>query len=184
MGQTARGAPEIGGSAHRFRVAVKNEPTLFPRHQPPWVQEATSSQMQSSPASHLDELLGEPPNFPTDFLPDGSAIGQALTLPTDTLELKIDRDGQWVLSTLSGFHLAVKNEVEGKYILYAKLRGHAVVDLPTAMIHIFKAVAAFEKHCRDQFQRIVQALELKSTNRQLAEYQTRQLFKSRNLPLV
>ena len=165
-------------------VAIKNEPTLFPVVQPEWVRETTDSQRQSAPASHLDELLGKQPDFPKDFLPGGSTIGPALKLPTDSLELKIDREGRWFVSTMSGFHHEVRNEVEGKFIVYAQQCGQATVALPTAMIHVFKTVAAYEKHCRDQFQRIVHTLELKSRNRQLAEFQARQLFEKYRLPVL
>jgi hypothetical protein len=158
-------------------VATRKEPTLFPQLQPSW---SAGSQTESSPTSYLDELLGKLPNFPIDSLPEGSTLGPALTLPSETLELRIDRDGRWFVSALSGFHHAVKNEVEGKFILYARQRGHTDVALPTAMIHL----AAYEKHCRNQFQRIVLILEFKSRNRQLAEFQTRQLFISHNLPLA
>jgi hypothetical protein len=162
--------------------AIKDKPVLFPEAGPEWVQETTGSPKQ--PASELHELLGKPPDFPRDFLPDGTTMGPALRLPQDSLELKIDQECRWFVCTLSGFHHTVKNEVEGKFILYAQLRGHAAVALPTAMIHIFKTVASYENHCRDQFKRIVNALEVKCRNRQLAEYQARQLFKSCNLPLV
>jgi hypothetical protein len=162
-------------------AAIKNDATLFPEIQPEWVQGSTDRHRQT--ATELDELLGKLPDFPKEFLPDNSTIGPALKLPSDSLELKMDREGRWLVSTLSGFHHETRNQVEGKFILYAQQRGNSAVAQPTAMIHIFKAVTAYEKYCRDQFNRIVKALELKSRNRQLAEFQTRQLFKRYNLPL-
>jgi hypothetical protein len=52
------------------------------------------------------------------------------------------------------------------------------------MIHIFKTVAAYDKHCRELRQRIVRNLEIKSGNGLLADFQTRQLLAKHKLPPV
>ncbi|MGD1084460.1 MAG: hypothetical protein ABSA47_06870 [Verrucomicrobiota bacterium] len=165
-----------------LRVAATEDPTLFPQVQPKSVETAKTADGPTQAASPLDEMLGPLPGFPMGFQPTDAVMGEAIHLPSDSLELKVNRLGQWFVASMSGFEQKVQNEVEGKFLLYAQQRGQTTVALPKAMIHIFKTVTAYEKHCRELRQRIVRTLETKSGNRQLADFQTRQLFAKHRLP--
>jgi hypothetical protein len=163
-------------------LAEKSEPTLFPEAWPKSAAEIAGEKMRAASSPHTDQLLAPIPDFPRQFLPEKCVLGPPLVLPAEPLELKLGRDGRWAVEAMGGFRHPVRNEIEGKYILFAHGRAQTSVALPTTMVHIFKTVAAYEKHCREEFHRIVLALEMKSRNRQLAEFQTRQLFAKYNLP--
>jgi hypothetical protein len=52
------------------------------------------------------------------------------------------------------------------------------------MFKVFCTVAGYEKYCRELRQKLVQDLELRCHNRQLAEYQARDIFESHGLPVL
>jgi hypothetical protein len=85
---------------------------------------------------------------------------------------------------LPGFRQPVRNEVEGKFLIYAQKRGQREIQLPKEMFKVFSTVAGYEKYCRELRQELVHHLELRCRNRQLAEYQARDIFESHGLPAL
>jgi hypothetical protein len=167
-------------------AATKAEDTLFPEVQPDWLQEVPGKDKtgsESAPA--IPGLDGAPlKDFPNDFLPNGAIDAAQLKLPDDSLSIAQDRDGRFFVASDSGFHHVVRNEVEGKFLLYAHHRGHRDLKLPKAMFPVFSTVASYEKYCRELRQKLVRNLEARSRNHQLAELMARQTFEAHGLPAL
>jgi hypothetical protein len=167
-------------------AATKAEDTLFPEVQPDWLKEVPGKDKagpEKTPA--IPGLDGAPlKDFPNDFLPNGAIDAAPLTLPNDTLSIAQDRDGHFFVASDSGFHQVVRNEVEGKFLLYAHHRGHRDLNLPKAMFPVFSTVASYEKYCRELRQKLVRNLEARSRNHQLAELMARQTFEAHGLPAI
>jgi hypothetical protein len=107
----------------------------------------------------------------------------SVNLPDNTLSIGQDREGRHFVGSIGGFHHPVRNEVEGKFILYSHQRGQRKLNVPKVMFQLFSAVANYEKHCRELRQRLVCDLEARCHNRQLAEYQAREVLESHGLPV-
>jgi hypothetical protein len=171
--------------AQHLGAAAQAEDTLFPEVQPDWVKEATDK--HKTDPEHQPAVQGFDvaalKDFPKDFLPNGPIDAAQLKLPDDLLFIAQDRDGHFFVASGSGFHHVVRNEVEGKFLLYAHHRGHRDLKLPKEMFKVFSTVAGYEKHCRELRQKLVRALEARSSNRQLAELMARQTFEAHGLPL-
>lgn len=166
-------------------VAATSETSLFPdMQQPKWVSEATQT---IGDAQHKPAPQGFDPTslkaFPDAFLPDGKLAIESLTLPSDRLKIVQDRNGQYSVADDSGFHRQVRNEVEGKFFLYAQQRGVTELRLPKEMFKVFSAVANYEKYCRELRQKLVRDLEARSRNRTLAEHMAGDTLASHGLPI-
>ncbi len=164
---------------------VSTEAALFPDVQPNWVGEAQRS------AKRIDNTLAPQPfdpstlkSFPNDFLTAGEPDGEHIELPADSLNIVQDRNGMYFITDGSSFRRDVRNEVEGKFFIYAQRRGENVVRVPTKMFEVFKAVAGYEKFCRDLRTKLVRDLEKRSGNRTLAEHIARETFQSNGLPFL
>ena len=171
---------------HQLGAAVKEETTLFPEVQPAWVAEAAKPKPAPAPGPHgapgLDPAKLK--SFPDAFIPPGTTDGQPLTLPDETISLSQDREGRYFVANISGFRQAVRNEVEGKFLVYAQQRGQREIHLPKEMFKVFSTVAGYEKYCRELRQKLVHDLELRCRNRQLADYQARDILESHGLPAL
>ncbi len=172
--------------AQDLGAAAKAEDTLFPEVQPDWVKEATDKDKtgpEHQPAVHgFDAATLK--DFPRDFLPNGTIDAAQLNLPEDSLSIVQDHDGRYFVASDSGFHQMVRNEVEGKFLLYAHHRGHRDLTLPKEMFKVFSTVAGYEKYCRELRQKLVRTLEARSRNHQLAELIARQTFEAHGLPAL
>jgi hypothetical protein len=165
-------------------VAASSETTLFPEIKPKWVSDAkgTLDTAEHKPAPHGFDAVNLK-SFPDAFLPDGKLEVENLTLPSDRLKIAQDRNGHYFVTDDSGFHRQVRNEVEGKFFLYAQQRGCTELLLPKEMFKVFSAVANYEKFCRELRQKLVRDLEARSRNRALAEHMARDTFESHGLPI-
>jgi len=171
---------------HDLGAIVESDPTLFPDDQPTWVMKASSERM-----SGLKEI---PPSldgfdattlkvFPDAFFPDGKFDITSFVLPPEPLMIGQDRDGHHFVANESGFHRQVRNEVEGKFFLYAQRRGNSEIQLPKEMFKIFSAVTAYERYCRDLRNKLVRDFEARSRNRALAEHMARETLQTHGLPV-
>jgi hypothetical protein len=165
-------------------AAASSEATLFPDAQPNWVGEATQSlgPTQPKPSPH-DFDAANLKSFPDAFLPDGKIEVENLPLPTDKLKIGQDRSGHYFVADDSGFNRQVRNEVEGKFFLYAQLRGKGELRLPKEMFKVFSAVASYEKYCRELRQKLVRDLEARTRNRTLAEHMAKETMQTHGLPI-
>lgn len=120
--------------------------------------------------------------FPDAFLPKGKLDVETVALPADPLKIVQDRDGHYYVTNDTDFRRRVRNEVEGKFLIYAQRRGQNEVRLPKEMFKVFSAVAGYEKYCRELRQKLVRDLESRSKNRALAEHTARETFESHGLP--
>jgi hypothetical protein len=165
-------------------ATVASEPTLFPESQPKWVNEVAQSvgavEHKSAPHDFDATSLKA---FPDAFLPDGKFDAENLTLPPDRFKLGQDRDGHHFVTDESGFHRQVRNEVEGKFLLYAQQRGNTELRLPKEMFKVFSAVAGYERYCRELRQKLVRDLEMRSRNRALAEHMAQETLQTHGLPV-
>jgi hypothetical protein len=160
--------------------------TLFPGIQPAWINDAAAPKpapTRPPPAAPGLDLAQLKP-FPAAFLPAGAVESQALTLPADPLSTSQDREGRYFVANISGFRQPVRNEVEGKFLIYAQKRGQREIQLPKEMFKVFSTVASYEKYSRELRQKLVHDLEQRCRNRQLAEYQARDIFESHGLPAL
>jgi hypothetical protein len=159
------------------------EVTLFPDVQPGWVEQTQKPAREAPTEAAIDEFsLGGLKCFPNDFVDACEAT--AVQLPDCALKVTHHLDGHHVVTTGEGFDHRVRNEVEGKFLVYAHQRGARTLAVPKTMFLVFKAVAAYEKYCRELRQDLVRKLERKSGNRHLAEYQAKQIFQTHGLPML
>jgi hypothetical protein len=169
-------AQQLGGSE-------KAQPILFPEARPGWVKEAEKAGKERRPGrdSVLHELLPDgPKDFPGEFLRAKKTA--TLELPAEPISVVTLPGGKHAVQSDFGFRHSVRNPTEGNFILYAYLRGHKAVPVPTAMIEIFKAVKAYENYLRDLRHALLQAYERKSGHKPMAEHQAKEVFKSHGLP--
>jgi hypothetical protein len=162
-------------------VVASSDTPLFPNVQPKWVTDAKESHETVLPAPHGFDVANLKP-FPDAFLPSGSLDVEQLTLPADPLKIMQNRDGHYFITNESGFNRQVRNEVEGKFFIYAQQRGQTDLRLPKEMFKVFSVVAGYEKYCRELRQKLVRDLEARSRNRTLAEHMARETFESHGLP--
>lgn len=170
---------------HELGAAVTKEATLFPEVQPAWIKDAEAPKPTGSGATPaapgLDPAQIKP--FPAAFLPCGSLESQQLALPAEPLSTSQDPEGRCFVANISGFRHAVRNEIEAKFLIYAQKRGQREIQVPKEMFKVFGTVTGYEKYCRELRQKVVHDLELRCRNRQLAEYQARDIFQSHGLPV-
>jgi hypothetical protein len=169
---------------HDLGTAVEGDPTLFPDVKPTWVnkvsQECMSGEKETPAVEGFDAVVLRP--FPSAFLPNEEFDAERISLPPESLKIMEDRDGRCFVTNRGTFHRQVRNEVEGKFFVYAQQRGHTELRLPKEMFKVFSAVAGYEKYCRELRQKLVHDLEARSRNRQLAEHIAREMFQARGLP--
>jgi hypothetical protein len=170
---------------HELGAAVTNERTLFPEVQPAWIKDAEAPKPPATGAAPAAPSLdpAQLKAFPAAFLPCGSLESRQLTLPAEPLSNSQDPEGRYFVANISGFRHAVRNEIEGKFLIYAQNRGQKEIQLPKEMFKVFSTVTGYEKYCRELRQKLVHDLELRCRNRQLAEYQARDILQSRGLPI-
>jgi hypothetical protein len=171
---------------HDLGAAVEGDPTLFPDDQPTWVEKASQDRTSGAKEATLaiegfDAAALK--SFPDAFLPDSQLEVESLPLPSDRLKIAQDRNGHYFVTDDSAFNRQVRNEVEGKFFLYAQQRGQTELRLPKEMFKVFSAVANYEKYCRELRQKLVRDLEARSRNRALAEHMARDTFESHGLPI-
>lgn len=164
--------------------AASAEATLFPEIQPKWISDAKESLGTTAPKSALHGFDASTlKSFPTAFLPDEKFEVENVKLPSEPLKIGQDRSGHQFVTDGSTFRRDVRNEVEGKFFIYAHQRGVIEVSLPSAMFKIFSTVVGYEKYCRELRQKLIRDFEAQSHNRALAEHMVRDLFESHGLPI-
>jgi len=174
----------LESQARQLGTTEKAQPVLFPGARATWVEDAESAGQRITPARDavLAELLPNgPKEFPGGFV-NGNAAVKDLSLPTEPISVVQQPTGDYVVQSDFGFRHAVRNPTEGNFIVYASLRGHRQVEVPTQMIEIFKAVKAYENYLRDLRHALLQVYERKSGHRPMAEHQAREVFASLGLP--
>jgi len=162
------------------------QPTLFPDARPLWVQDAATAAQPSLQRhdSILVELLPVGPRcFPDEFT---VALGEgtAVQLPPEPLTVTQQRDGTHVVRSEFGFSYPVRNDIEGRYLVYSHLRGARAVNLPAEMIVVFRSVKGYENYLRELQRSFLQAYQRRSGNRAVAEHQTKAVFRDFGLPWV
>lgn len=170
---------------HQLGETVTKEATLFPEVQPAWIQDAEAPRPPATGATPTAPCLdpAQIKAFPAAFLPSGSLESQQLALPAEPLTTTQDSEGRYFAVNISGFRHAIRNEIEGRFLIYAQNRGQKEIQLPKEMFKVFSTVAAYEKYCRELRQKLAHDLELRCRNRQLAEYQARDILQSHGLPV-
>ena len=121
--------------------------------------------------------------FPDAFLTDGQLEVENIKLPAEPLKIAQDRSGHFVVTAGSSFNRQVRNEVEGKFFVYAQQRGVCELPLPKEMFKVFSAVANYERYCRDLRQNLIRDLEARCRNRTLAEHIAHETFGEHGLPI-
>jgi hypothetical protein len=162
----------------------KTQPTLFPEGRPTWVTAAEHAGETKGP--NRDDVLSNllprgPKDFPTEFL-SGEHPAAEVALPAEPVAVVQGPDGIYAVQSNFGFLHKVRNAAEGNFILYAYLRGHRLVQVPTVMIDVFRAVKAYENYLRDLRHALLLGYERKSGHRPMAEHQTREVFNTLGLP--
>lgn len=160
----------------------KNEPSLFPPEQ--W--EADEEKKEQSEAHQVD-LMGqfldeEPKQFPVDFLNGSVGKSASVKLPDDPLRLEQDSTGAYILKTDEGIFAKVRNPTEANFFLYAQMRGHKQVCPPQEMIHIFRAVKAYENYVRGLRTKLIAKVLKKAQQQSIASYETDKWFREHGLP--
>jgi hypothetical protein len=174
----------LQSQARQLGQSEAAEPTLFPDAKPSWVEQANSDAPSKAPPRDaiLAEILPDgPKDFPSGFV-NPSAATTTIALPTQPIFLSQGANGEYVVQSNFGFRHAVRNPSEGNFIVYAFLRAHREINVPTQMIEIFRTVKAYENYLRELRHAMLQAYERKSGHRPIAEHQTREVFATLGLP--
>ena len=170
--------------AQELGTAVSSESSLFPGFQPQWVHEAQKTigapEHKTVPDGFDVKSLK---SFPDAFLPDAKFDVETISLPPELLKTGQDRSGNYFVTNESGFSRQVRNEVEGKFLLYAQQRGLTELRLPKEMFKIFSAVTGYEKYCRELRQKLVRDLEKRSGNPMLAEHIAKDTLQAHGIPI-
>ncbi|NLX96720.1 MAG: hypothetical protein GXY83_11135 [Rhodopirellula sp.] len=162
----------------------KAQAILFPEARPGWVKQAEQAGTDQRPSRDavLQELLPEgPKDFPGEFV-NGKKKVAKVELPSEPVSVVVLPGGKHAVQSDLGFRHDVRNPTEGNFILYAYLRGHRKVAVPTEMIEIFRSVKAYENYLRDIRHALLKAYERKSGHRPMAEHQAKEVFKTHGLP--
>jgi len=163
--------------------AERNEPSLFGTGAFAEPEEPKPTPRVGEHENGLTELVGEDvKSFPAQFLDGDPGKGKAIRLPETPLRLEQDNSGDYCLRTDEGPFCPVRNPAEANFIIYAQMRGHAEVALPVAMIHIFKAVKAYENYVRTVQTRLVAKVMKKVGQHSVAEYEARKKMSEAGLP--
>jgi len=165
------------------------------------VEGDTKSPLEKQPAviraaipGHVSQVEEPPPlaegmdtptykSFPDAFLPEGKFDVELLALPSELLKIVQDYDNHYFITNGSDFRRQIRNEVEGRYFIYAQQRGCNALRLPKEMFKIFSAVAGYEKYCRELRQKLVRDFEARCRNRVLAEHMAHESLNSGRLPI-
>lgn len=169
----------------RLGAVEHRQPTLFPDARPQWVERPQSG--GSSDSGPRDAVLQEvlpagAKRFPDDFLAPPDAPSDIVDLPAEPLTVAQDRDGGYVARTDFGFSRAVRNAVDGSFLLYSQLRGLRSVAVPREMIVVFRAVKTYENYVRELQRSLLLAYQRQTGNRAVAEHQTKRALKNHGLP--
>lgn len=171
--------------ADKLGTLSRQQPTLFQGAEPAWVKKVEDVKDMDELACdevHNGILADRVKDFPLSFL-DGVVLKkERIKLPDDTLDVAQIQGGHYVVRSKFGFEYEVKNPIEGKYVIYAHLRGHRSISLPKEMIGIFKAVKSYENYIRQLRDTFLQEYERKSGHKPIAEHKTKQVFKTYGLP--
>jgi hypothetical protein len=128
--------------AERLGADETNERTLFPLARPKWVEKAQEPKRTSTGDGVVAELLPNGPrSFPKEFV-EGQERQMRMSLPTEPVGVAQLPDGKCVIRSDFGFCEPVRNVTEGKFILYAHLRGHKAIEVPQEMIGWLKGPGA------------------------------------------
>ena len=132
------------------------------------------------------EILGkELLKFPDDFVKiSNSEDFLEIELPKEPLKLGVYREGvQYILSD-DDFVLELKNQVEGKYVIYSQMRGNYSVKLPKDMFITFKAVKNYEKYSREIKTKLIENYKKKYANYLLAKNKTKLILEKLGIPWI
>jgi len=161
----------------------RNEPTLFGRGYIAEEERTESAQALAPHENSVAALLGDDIKmFPTEFLDCSLGKGRALILPEEPLRLEQDNTGDYYLRTAECQFCAVRNPAEANFIIYSQMRGHSEVTIPQSMIHVFKAVKAYENYARTIQNKLVAKVLKKVGQKSVAEYEVRKKMSEAGLP--
>jgi len=105
-----------------------------------------------------------------------------MTIPEYPLQLVQDNAGNYHLKTDECVFCAVRNPAEGNFIIYSQMRGHRSIAVPQTMIHVFKAVKAYENYVRSIQTKLIAKVLKKVGQRSVAEYEARKKMGKAGLP--
>lgn len=173
-----------------LRQATVQPPPLFRQLEPASEEQSRSEVAPSKPSVGgviIEEVISEPiPPFPEGFLQESAKDGQfvEVTLPKEPLKLGSYKDRVQMVVTEAGYCYKARNPVEGRYLIYAQLRGATAVRIPQKPIDVFKAVTNYEKFVRTVQKRLFAAYEARTHHADTAEHLTRSALQSLGLPYL
>lgn len=162
-------------------------------HMPPDAKEKVLQVVSDSLAKNpqvvddpiFTSLLPQGPKcFPCDFLNGKLADKRTISLPNEDIEIQSSPAGAWHVSSHFGFRLSVRNETEGRYIVYAHKAGEREVTLPGEMIHVFKAVKTYESYLNQLWHELYRKYGKKTGSRETARRHADAAFRLVGLPLT
>lgn len=124
-----------------------------------------------------------PKAFPKDFLNGEVGPVRTIELPEEELAVRQLADGGFVVESHFGFHLDVRNETEGMFIVHTHARGARALDVPEEMIHLFKAVKGYEGYLWTLWRDLYRAYGRECGNRAAAHSHAKTAFDMLGLPV-
>lgn len=140
----------------------------------------------SDPLARLLEKIA--PNglkkFPDDFINPDAVPGKKFTLPSESIHVSPQFDGTYAVQSYFGFRQMVRKEIEGNYLVYAKLNGKNSVVVPQEMVEVSRTVNNYKRYLRELRQEIVNHFGSISDDREFAEEKAREFFRAHRLPWI
>ncbi len=133
----------------------------------------------------LAEVLPQgPKRFPDAFLPKEARRDpfRTFALPQEPLQMNPPHFGKIALTTSDGAVTFEGTKPEAKFVLYTRLAGQFIVQMPQTPIHIYETIAAYEVYLRELRQRLRAAFYNRTLDQAAAERLTEKVWEGPNLP--
>jgi type I restriction enzyme M protein len=135
----------------------------------------------------LAEVLPQGPRrFPDAFLPKEARQGtfKTFALPQEPLQMGLPHFGKVALTTSEEAVIFEGTKPEAKFVLYTRMAGQFIVQMPQEPIHVYKTVAAYEVYLRKLRQQLYAAFYSRALDHAVAERLTEKTWQGLGLPEI
>jgi len=135
----------------------------------------------------LAEVLPQgPKRFPDAFLPKEARRGpfKTFALPQEPLQMGLPHFGKVALTTPKEAVIFEGTKPEAKFVLYTRMAGQFIVQMPQEPIHVYKTVAAYEVYLRELRQQLYIAFYSRALDQTVAGRLTEKTWRGLGLPQI
>jgi hypothetical protein len=138
------------------------------------------------PQTQLIEKIGSIglKTFPDDFMSPEAVPGKKFAFPSESIYVSQQPDGTYAVQSYFGYRQLVRLEIEGKFIVYAKLSGKRTVVVPLEIVEVSRTVNNYKRYLRELRQEVVNHFGSISDDRDFAEEKAKEFFRKHRLPWI